>query len=157
MAKGKKTQTWAPGNLFVVKQRDGICSLGQVLDVMMKNVVSCAFFDIRVPCESAHGQYDLNPGRLIAVLSVSREQLDYGKWRVVGSQEVTLARELWPNEEHRGRLWVGAKVHDASIAEELLDAYNGLVPWDDWHDPAYLDTLLAHPDRKPKHVIYRRR
>ncbi|MEP6766323.1 MAG: hypothetical protein ABJB66_18570 [Gemmatimonadaceae bacterium] len=90
--------------------------------MMMSNVASCAFFDTRVACNVANGTFELRSKHLIAVLAVSREQLDYGKWRVVGQQEVTLVKELWPNEEYRAEQWVGAKVHDASIAEELLNA-----------------------------------
>ena len=123
---------------------------------MMKNVASCAFYDIRVPCDANRAPDDLLVSRLIAVLSVTREQLDFGKWRVVGSNRVALDRQLWPNEEFRQDLWVGAKIYDASIAEEFLDAYNGLVPWDDWHDPQYLDKLLVSPDKKPKHLLYKK-
>lgn len=157
MTKRKKTQPWQPGDVFTVQQRDGVCTVGQILDHMMKNVVSCAFYDIRVPCADDAGPFDLNDDRLIAALSVSREQLDFGVWRVLGHQVVALDKSVWPNEVCRDQLWVGAVVYDASIAEELLDAYNGLVPWDDWHDPEYLDKLLAEPDRKPKHVIYKKR
>jgi len=158
VAKPPATQDWRVGDIFVVEQRDGVCSIGQVLDMMMKNVVSCAFFDIRVPCSGgAITTYDLRVGHLIAILAVTREQLDFGKWRVIGHQDVAVDRNLWPNEEFRETKWVGASIHDASIAEELLAAYNGLVPWDDWHDPEYLDKLLTFPDRKPSRVIYKKR
>jgi hypothetical protein len=153
----KQIQPWKPGDVFAVVQRDGVCSVGQVLTEMMKNVVSCAFYDVRVPCENSKPPYDLRIGRLIAVLSLSRERLDFGQWKVLGHQDIALPRELWPNEEFRDDLWVGSKVHDASIAEELLDAFNGLVAWDDWHDPEYLDKLLAHPDQKPRHLIYKKK
>ena len=129
---------------------------GQVIDQMMKNVASCAFYDIRVPCDADQPPDELALSRLIAVLSVSREQLDLGEWRVVGSNRVALDRQLWPNEEFRQDLWVGAKIYDASIAEEFLDAYNGLAAWDDWHDPQYLDKLLVSPDKKPKHLLYKK-
>jgi hypothetical protein len=157
MTKAKKTQSWAPGTLFAIPQRDGVCSIGQVIDIVMTNVVSCAFFDLRLPCNTTIGQVELSISKLIAVLSVTREKLDFGGWTVVGHQDVNIDRALWPNEEFRGQQWVGAKVYDASIAEELLDAYNGLVAWDDWHDPEYLDKLLASPDRKPKHLLYKKR
>ena len=153
----KNLQTWQPGDLFIIQQRDGICSVGQILDHMMKNVVSCAFYDIRVPHAEERGAYELRDDHLIAALSVTQEQLDAGVWKVIGHQDIALDRSAWPNEDCRSHLWVGASIQDASIAEELLDAYNSLVPWDDWHDPAYLDTLLVAPDRKPKHVVYKKR
>ena len=153
MPKSKPTQQWEPGDIFTVRQRDGICSLGQVIESLMVNIVSCAFYDIRVPCSQARGPFKLAPNSLIALLSVTREQLDFGKWKVVAKDAVNIAADLWPNEEFRKNQWVGVKIYDASIAEELLDAYNGLVPWDDWHDPAYLDKLLVSPERKPKHIL----
>jgi hypothetical protein len=48
-------------------------------------------------------------------------------------------------------------MYDAGIAEKLLDAYNALVPWDYWHDPAYFDKLLASPERKPMNVLYKKK
>jgi len=157
MAKEENKQHWKPGDVFIVEQRDGVCSVGQVLDIMMKNVVSCAFFDVRVSCTAVAGPFELGSDRLIAALSVSREQLDFAKWIIVDAQNILLDRSAWPNENCRDQEWVGSIVYDAAIAEELLDAYNGLVPWDDWHDPEYLDKLLADPDRKPKHIFYRKR
>jgi hypothetical protein len=150
-------QYWRVGDVFVVPQQDEICSVGQVLDHMMKNVVSCAFYDIRVPCADAAGPFSLDPDRAIAALSVTREQLDFGRWRVVGNQPVAIARESWPNEGCREQQWVGARIYDAAIAEDLLDAYNGLTPWDKWKDPQYLDKLLVNPDRKPKHLLFKNR
>lgn len=153
----KKVQAWREGDVFSIEQRDGLCSIGQVIEPLMKNVVSCAFYDIRLPCAEVAGPFDLPVKHLIAVLSVSREQLDFGKWKVVDHRTVAIDSELWPNEEFRNERWIGAKIYDASIVEELLDAYNGLVPWDDWHDPEYLDKLLASPERKPKHVLYKKK
>jgi len=157
MRKRKKRQAWGAGDVFVVEQRDGLCSLGQVIELLMPNVASCAFYDIRVKCDTSAGPFGLPMKHLIATLSVTREQLDFGKWKVVGHEPVTLDRELWPNDKFRTNGWIGAKMYDASIAEELLDAYNALVPWDDWGDPAFLDKLLASPERKPMHVLYKKK
>jgi hypothetical protein len=150
-------QKWKEGDVFLVPQRDGVCTVGQVLDVMMKNVASVALYDVRIPCGDGAGRFDLKEESLIASLSVTRHLLDEGKWRVVGHQPISLDRAVWPNENTRDRLWVGSVTYDAEIAEELLDAYNGLAAWDDWADPTFLDTLLAALDRKPKHVYYKKK
>ena len=122
----------------------------------MVNVVSCAFYDLRVPLEEDGTEpFELSIERLIATLSVTREQLDFGVWRIVGWQPVTIDRSVWPNENCRSQDWIGAKIFDAAIAEDLLEAYNGLAPWDDWKDPEYLDKLLVSPDRKPKHLVFK--
>lgn len=157
MSRAQQKQPWEAGDIFTVEQRDGVCSLGRVIDIMMKNVVSCAFYDIRAKCGEKIEIEHLDVARLIALLSVTREQLDFGAWKVVGHSDEPVDRELWPNEEYRAQRWVGARIYDAAIVEDLLNAFNGLAPWDDWHDPEYLDKLLAAPDRKPKHVIYKNR
>ena len=153
----KKAQAWKAGDVFIIGQSDGLCTAGQVIEPVLKNVVSCAFYDIRTACDITATTLDLAIRHLVAVLSVSREKLDLGKWRIVGNQPVAIDRELWPNEEFRRDSWVGAKIYDAAIVEELLNAFNGLVAWDNFHDPTYLDKLLVAPDRKPKHVVYKRR
>lgn len=153
---GKRKQAWKPGDIFVVPQSDGIGTVGQVLDRMMTNVVSCAFYDIRVPLDGATGPFDLDNDMMIAGLSVTIEQLDFGVWKVIGWQPVALAQKYWPNENTREQRWVGSETYDASVAEELLEAYNGLAPWDNWKDPNFLDSLLANPDRKPKHIILKK-
>ncbi len=111
---------------------------------------------MRISCETTEGPHNLPLEYLISILSVSREQLDFGKWKVVGHQPIAIDTELWPNEEFRSDRWVGAKIYDASIVEELLDAYNGLAPWDDWYDPDYLDKLLVSPEKKPAHIFYKK-
>ena len=156
MGKRRKRQEWLIGDVFVVRQLDEMCSLGQVLTLMMPNVVSCAFFDIRLSCDEANGAIELSLQQLNAVMSVTRERLDFGEWTIVGHQHVTLDRELWPNEEFRQNRWIGAKISDAGIAVSFLNAFYGLVPWDAWKDPQYFDKLLAFPGRRPKNVVLTR-
>lgn len=136
-------------------QLDGIGTVGQVLDLMMPNVVSCAFHSLRVPLAGAHGPFPLSDDTTVAAISVTREQLDFGEWTIIGSQPVALAQKDWPNENCRSQRWIGAQMYDAAVAEDLLNALNGLLPWDDWHDPLFLDSLLVNPDRKPPHVRYK--
>lgn len=53
------------------------------------------------------------------------------------------------NEQFASTGYVGARVHDAGIAEEFLAAFHALMTRDDWHDPAYLDHWLVSPACKP--------
>jgi hypothetical protein len=87
----KRKQSWKPGDLFVVPQRDGGGTLGQVLDHIMTNVVSGAFYDRRLLLSGATGPFLLDDDQLSAGLSVTREQLDSGAWQVIGWQPVALA------------------------------------------------------------------
>ena len=128
-------------------------STGQVLDQILPNVITCAFFDDRVEDPNQWNRR-LPSERLISVVSVTRERLDSGDWRVVGTGPIMVERRLWPNEQFRDKGWIGAKVYDASILEEFLDAFHGLAPWDDWKEPDYLDRLLLFPGKKPTNLVY---
>jgi hypothetical protein len=153
MATGKQ-QRWDVGDVFLVRQRDGQWSAGQILDRMMPNVISCAFYDVRV-AEPEALPLPLSTAGLIAVTSVTRDGLDSGAWRVVGHAPIGVERRLWPNEQFRNVGWIGAKIYDAGIIEEFLEAFHGLVPWDNWKDPDYLDRLLISPDKKPANLVYK--
>jgi hypothetical protein len=150
----RKQQRWDVGDVFLVRQRDGQWSAGQILDRMMPNVISCAFYDMRVAKPDAL-PLPLSIAGLIAVASVTRDGLDSGEWRVVGHAPIGVERRLWPNEPFRNIGWIGAKIFDAGIFEEFLEAFHGLVPWDNWKDPDYLDRLLISPDKKPANLVYK--
>ena len=81
---------------------------------------------------------------------MSKEQLDFGVWRIIGGFEICVDNEMFPNEEYRKADWVGAKIYDASLVEDFLNAYHKIIPWDDWADPNYLDKFLLDLDKKPK-------
>lgn len=150
----RKRQRWSPGAIFLIRQSDALWTVGQVLDRMMPNVASCAFYDSRVPTgEVPH--LPLPPNSLVAVASVTRNRLDSGDWKVIGRAPINVDRSLWPNERFRQVGWIGAKVHDAAIIEEFLEALHGLVPWDNWKDPNYLDKFLISPDKKPANLVYK--
>ena len=42
---------------------------------------------------------------------------------------------------------MGINTEGSAIIDDLL-SYFSLAPWDDWHDPEYLDKLLISPDKK---------
>ncbi len=147
----KKAQLWNAGDIFSVQQKDGQFSVGQVLDLMIKNVVSCAFFDIRFSGEPP--SLTLVSEKLISCASVTRDALDKGDWKVIGRQNIIVGRAMWPNERFRAKKWVGAKIYDSIILDSFLNAFYGLDTWDKWHDPNYLDRLLISPDKKPKNII----
>ncbi len=141
---GRKKQRWSIGDIFSIQQKDGNWSIGQMLDQMLPNVVTCAFYDLRYSGAPPE-RIKLMPCQLISCVSVSCEQLDYGRWKVIAHQQPAVGRDSWPNEKFRDCGWIGAKIYDAGIIEEFLDAFYRLVPWDDWHDPNYLDRLLVSP------------
>ena len=90
---------------------------------------------------------------LISLVATTREQLDYGVWKITGNKETVININEYPNESFREANWVGSKIYDASIVEEFVDAFFALTPWDDWADPNYLDKLLYKMELKPDNLL----
>jgi hypothetical protein len=152
----KKKQKWELGDLFTLPLKDGTFCMGQVLNIQMKNVVCCALFDIKLTKDDIDNvAFEFTKGDIISVVATSKEQIDFGVWKVVGNQLCLVPIEEQPNEEFRSKGWVGAKISDASIIEEFCDAFYALVPWDDWGDPNYLDKFLISPLKKPNNLLFK--
>jgi hypothetical protein len=152
----RKRQSWKLGDIFLVKLKDGTLVVGQVVgqERQVLNSVSCAFFDLRLTSEDdLVTVHELTDDKLIAVLFVTRDLLDNSAWRVVAHGAVTVPEAQLPNESLRASGFVGAKVRGSGIVEKFLNAFYALLPWDDWHNPAYLDDFLISPDKKPANLI----
>jgi hypothetical protein len=141
------------GDMFAVRLPDGSAGFGQVLsrESGVMNSVGCAFFPERsaqlaLPALSAP----------IAVLLVTRDALNKRIWPVLGRWEVTVPTASRPYEAFRSAGMVGARIIGSRIIEKFLAAYHGLAPWDDWHDPAYLDTLLLPGVARPRQLVLTR-
>ncbi len=152
---GRKKQAWGTGDVFVVETSDGRYAVGQIVgrEAGALNSASVAFFDQRCDRPEDAPDLPLALDRVISVVFSTRDLLDSWTWRVVGNQPVTVPKRLLPHEATRASGWTGAKVIGSGILRQFLDAYFGLAPWDDWHDPTYLDRLLLSPDKKPKDLI----
>lgn len=152
----RKRQEWDIGSVFAVKQLDGLFTVGQVLDRPMRHWVSCAFYDIRLPSAlPLTVPLELPFERVISTRIVDREALDFSEWPVIGQQEIALAQDHWPHESTRSSGWVGARMTTYSLAEDFLNAFYALTPWDEpWADADYLDSHLFRADRKPSNLIY---
>lgn len=148
---------WHNGDVFVVKLKDGTYSVGQILELLMSNIVSCAFFNERYSCienVTIHNLCDIH--NLISLISCSREQLDYDIWQIIGNKPIEINKKAFPNEQFRNNGWIGTKSYDAAIVEEFIDAYYALVPWDDWYDPNFLNELLIDVSKRPSNIIYKK-
>lgn len=152
-------QKWDTGDIFILQNADGLWSVGQVIarEREILNSVCCAFFGHRIKGEG--GRLDVDSLLLddpFSILLVTRDLLDRGVWLVVGNLPVRVGVEQIPYKRFRATQFVGAKVTGSAIVSEFVNAYFGLVAWDDWKDPAYLDSLLLSPEKKPKNLILRR-
>lgn len=147
---------WVNGDVFVIQLKDSTYSIGQVLDLQMTNIVRCAFFNVRFNfIEDISIIDNCITKNLISLVACSREQLDYGVWKIIGNTSISIKIERFPNENFRSKGWIGAKSYDAAIIEEFLHAYHSLSPWDDWFNPDYLDQLLVNISIKPNNLIYK--
>lgn len=149
----KKKVDWKFGDVFLVPLKNGLLGVGQVLDLQMPNIIRCALYNETV--QNAD-DFNLNEScsisNLISLIASSREQLDFGIWKIVGNKEMPISKKDFPNEKFRGS-WIGAKHYDASLLEDFLNAYHKLIPWDDWFHPNYLDEFLIDLSKKPKELL----
>jgi len=159
MAK-RKRQKWDIGDIFIVPQLDGKWSIGQtlVLSDPVFHAVTCGFWDIRCSSDSCTDQFNLPFDKLIACLSVTDEALHNGDWKVIAKQQpLMVEKRYWANEQFRESKWVGSKVYNTPIIDSFLNAFYGLEPWDDYHEPAFLDSLLISPDKKPRNIVLKKK
>ena len=120
----------------------------------MANVVRCAIYDMSVTeAELTNASTILEDATLISLVATTREQVDFGVWKVVGNRAIGLPKRRFPNQKFERQGWVGAKIYDAAIVEAFCNAFHCLVPWDDWADPNYLDTLLVSQKLKPRKLM----
>src|SRR6516165_6035771 len=157
MARTKKIK-WQNGDVFLIPLNNGAFVVGQVLDLMMPNVVRCAIFEGVVDSKEVKdisiNKFHLNKSDIISLVACTREQLDYDVWKIVGNADITIEKELFPYEETRDEGWVGSITRDASVVESFVNAFHALQPWDDWYKPDYLDGLLFDTKKKPNNLIY---
>ena len=109
---------WASGDVFAVPLLNGNLAVGQVLDLMMVNQVRLALYNERfATLEEIALDAVCHPEHLISLVASSREQLDYGVWRVIGNKPVSVPLERHPNEQFRHNGWVGAKHYGVGLVE----------------------------------------
>jgi hypothetical protein len=153
----RKRQDWKQGDLFVIPLSDNTNLVGQVLAVEREamNSVNCAIFSLRCNSDSIVIMPRLD--QLVSVQFTSCDQLNSGRWKVIGSSSIIVPRQYWPFESLRASRFVGAHIIGSGIIEAFANALCGLSAWDDWADPAYLDSLLITPEKKPANLVYKKR
>jgi len=144
---------WKAGDFFSFRLRDGAFAFGQVLADLVVNARAGARQPTCVLLE-AHataGQMALETLaslRPLAILHVSQDHLDSGRWVVMGNAPPVLPAYEGPcgHPFQRGGIsWDGL--------EELAHAWFGLAPWNAYADEDYLDRYLLpgvlRPNRRP--------
>jgi hypothetical protein len=151
----RRKQKWVIGDVFAIGTRDGRFGVGQIIgcEAEVLDSVTIALFKEQVEDPASASRAELSIGQAFSLLFCTRESLDSGRWRVVCNRPVLIDRSLFPYESTRAQRWVGAHVTGSGIVNEFVDAYFGLVPWDDWHDPQYLDKLLLPSVPRPERAV----
>src|SRR5262245_6301236 len=154
----RRKQVWKVGDVFAIGAQDGSFCAGQIIghEAALLNSATIALFEHRSNSPSELLQRELTIERAFSLMFVTRDQLDAGAWQVVGDRPVSIDRSWFPYEATRAHGWIGARVIGTKIVQEFVDAYFGLVPWDDWQDPEYLDKLLLPSRSRPANVSFKR-
>jgi hypothetical protein len=154
----KKKQSWERGDIFLIKTEGSFNIVGQIIghEPQAMNSVGVALFDERISNTTNTDFIKLNPDSIFSILLVTRDLLDLGVWKVICNRPVTLPKETLPYESLRSASFVGAKIRGSAIVNEFVNAYCGLMPWDDFHDPKYLDNLLISPSKKPSNLVFKK-
>jgi hypothetical protein len=143
----KRKVTWEFGVVFAVPLPDGTFGVGQAIAAMMANVSYCAFTRLRVG-EIGGGVPSLLSTDVVSRVPVTREQLDYAAWPILGVAPLCCAKSDFAAEDYANRGYVGATIYDAALAEDFLAAFHAFAAWDDWHQPDYLNRWLVSPNAK---------
>ena len=153
MARAK--QKWKIGDVFGIPTPDGKYVVAQIIaqEPEVLNSVSVAIFDARIEGVADARDISLESEAVFSTVFTTRDLLDSGDWPIIENGEVVVPRSLFPHKDKRSTGFVGAKVIGSGIVNEFVSAFYGLVPWDDWKDPHYLDALLLSPEKKPANVL----
>ena len=106
--------------------------------------------------EFAHSDEEIHfdRGNIISIITTSKEALEYGVWTIIGNRGILVNKSDRPWEEYRNSNWIGLETFDPALVEDFLNAFFGLMPWDDWADPNFLNSFLIDLTKKPKDLIY---
>lgn len=147
----KKKQAWRIGDIFAVRLNDGKFSAGQVVGVEpdMPKSATIALFDKSVEfVDDDPICPELQDCTVYSSVFATVDHLHSGAWLCVCNE--TIQTEIRPKDyyAHQANGWIGARVVGSAIISEFVNAYYGLAPWDNWHDPHFLDSLLLSEDLK---------
>ena len=146
---GRRRVRWQPGLLFAVPLADDSWGLGQTSDLMMKNVGYVALFSHRLPSLNAD-RPSVRRSDAVALTAVDRHGVASGRWPVLESGVVLFPKNEFANERFAAQGYIGAILFDHGIAEDLLSAYHGLIPWNGpYLQEDYLDRLLLPNLKRP--------
>jgi len=144
------------GELFLIPQRNGKFTLGQVLALWPRRpgIAVVALFEPELSqadsalCAKVARDCSATR-RLVAVLSTGVGTISPKWWKPMGPVDVTLPADFLPEvpfrtKNRRTKSRTGAVVESAPLVEALIAAFRGFVGWDIPlpRRPGYLKSLL---------------
>lgn len=140
---------------FAIGLDNSTYCVGQVLGQNMVNTLSISIYnELLENLENVDSSKLCSKENIISIIEVTKEQLTYGVWKILGNKELNIPQKDFPNEKFRNKGWVGAKTYDAALAEDFVNAYYALKPWDSFFDASYLDQFLIDISKKPVNLIW---
>ena len=89
----RKKIKWEFGDVFLIPMENNTYSVGQVLDLMMINILRIAIFNETVKdINSADINTICHTENLISLLTCTREQLDFGVWKIIGNKPIKIEK-----------------------------------------------------------------
>jgi hypothetical protein len=149
----RKKQLWGAGNYFSIELEPNKYGIGQVISAEKScmNSVLCAFFADTIETLEMPSA-DLS---LISIQLTTRDLLDNHSWIVFSKGDPLDVVDLFPIDKLRENDYIGAKIIGSANMAELLMAYNCLTPWNDFHQPDYLDKLLVNGVNRPAAALFK--
>ncbi|MEH6955185.1 Imm26 family immunity protein [Neobacillus drentensis] len=150
--KRPKPQKWKDGDVFSIPLSNGSYGYGQILWHKGKKSVTCAI--LKMNSENILLVEEIIQSIVVSVITTRSEDLDEGKWKIIGNVPLMIKEEMVP-WEHSGKPGVGSKIYQELILVSLIEAFFAIKPWNflNFKD-SFMDTLLLPGINRPSNVIY---
>ncbi|SRR6266404_593134 len=143
------------GDVILLPQSNGKHTLGYVLGLWPKlqSVMTIALLSGEVGKEVVRTEElsrlvadQIAKRQLIAVVSTTTGTAEVGEWPKIGKVGNLDINELLPQTPFRTGSLVGAEHQSAPLVESLVEAYRGLLSWENSLPgrPGFLKSLLFH-------------
>jgi hypothetical protein len=145
------------GDIFTIPLIDGDFALGQLIQYDTRGLAGYSFglFDHKVSSNIEAQEIILNMENCFSVVLGAIDCFSKSSnWMVVGNQNLVIPKKLFPFEKLRRSKKPGSRLHGKEVIDEFVNAYYGLLPWDNYYKPDCLDEMLLSPEKKPKNLLY---
>lgn len=139
-------QNWNAGDVFSIVASEQALAKGTVLlrpdDMRSQALVGISVLDAKIDQQT-------NENDFIAVLFITNENLNSGRWPILDRIEPIDISTYVDLAEIRKNGWIGVRVIGGGIVEEFAEACIGELPWDSYADPEYFSKLMLPSAQKP--------